>query len=139
MAVLLGLSLVCLLVMLFFRRDGSQVVVYRDGQRAESFPLSEDRTFEIVSANGTNRLVISDGEAYLTNADCPDRLCVQMGKIKYDGQTIVCLPHKVIIAIEGGAKEKLPESGGEVDIVAGCAFRPIFSHNLQIHLFGVVV
>ena len=118
MAVLLGLSLVCLLVMLLSRRGGTRVVIYRDGQRAESFALSEDRVFEIVSAGGTNRLEIRNGEAFLTDADCPDRLCVQTGKIRYDGQTIVCLPHRVIVAVEGGEKESLPESGGEVDIVA---------------------
>lgn len=118
-AVLLGLALVCLLAMLLLRRGGVRVVIYRDGQRAESFALSENRVFEIVSAGGTNRLEIRDGEAFLTDADCPDRLCVHMGKIRYDGQTIVCLPHKVIVAIEGGEKEPLPDGGGEVDIVAG--------------------
>lgn len=116
--VLAGASVLLLLAMLLFRQSGSRVVIYRDGQRAESFLLSEDRTFEIVSTNGTNLLTVKDGEAYLTNADCPDRLCVNMGKIRYDGQTIVCLPHKVVVAVEGGEKESLPESGGEVDIVA---------------------
>lgn len=116
--VLAGASVLLLLAMLLFRQSGSRVVIYRDGQRAECFPLSEDRTFLIDSAYGTNRLVISDGEAFLTEADCPDKLCVKMGKIRYDGQTIVCLPHKVVVAVEGGEKESLPESGGEVDIVA---------------------
>ncbi|MGX8703882.1 MAG: NusG domain II-containing protein, partial [bacterium] len=111
-------SLLFLLAMFFLRRGGTQVVVYREGKRTESFSLSEDRVFEIVSANGTNLLTVKDGEAYLANADCPDLLCVHMGKIRYDGQTIVCLPHKIVVAIEDGKKERLPESGGEVDIVA---------------------
>ncbi len=117
-AVLLGISLIALLAMLALRRGGSQVVVYREGERAESFALSEDRTYVIDSAYGMNRLVISDGEAFLADADCPDRLCVKTGKIKFDGQTIVCLPHKVIVAIEGGEKEKAEGSEGEIDIVA---------------------
>lgn len=117
-AVLLGISLIALLAMLALRRGGSRVVVYREGIRTESFALSEDRTYVIDSAYGMNRLVISDGEAFLADADCPDRLCVKTGKIRFDGQTIVCLPHKVIVAIEGGEKEKTGGAEGEIDIVA---------------------
>ena len=44
-------------------------------------------------------MVIKDGYAYLTYADCPDHTCVKTGKIKYAGQSIICLPNKVAIIV----------------------------------------
>jgi len=38
----------------------------------------------------------------VTDADCPDRLCVKQRAISKQGETIVCLPHRLIVKIEGG-------------------------------------
>lgn len=43
---------------------------------------------------------IKDGYADCTEADCRDGLCVNQKKISKVNETIVCLPHKVIIEIE---------------------------------------
>ena len=37
----------------------------------------------------------------MEDADCPDKVCVKTGKIKSPGQTVVCLPHRVVIEITG--------------------------------------
>ena len=41
------------------------------------------------------------------DANCPDRLCVSWGKINKPGETILCLPHRIIIRIigEGGVDD----------------------------------
>ena len=49
-------------------------------------------------------VVIGDGCATITDADCPDRLCVQRGRIDRSGQTVVCLPHGVVVTVRGGAE-----------------------------------
>jgi len=51
-----------------------------------------------------NTITIEPGRIKITDADCPDKLCVKTGWISQSGQTIVCLPHKLIIAIQGGSK-----------------------------------
>ena len=56
-------------------------------------------------------LVIENGACAITEADCPDKLCVGMGKIHYSGQSIICLPHQVVIAIVG--------ENPEIDEIAG--------------------
>ena len=38
----------------------------------------------------------------MKDADCPDRLCVKQGSISKNGESIVCLPHKVIVTVTGG-------------------------------------
>jgi len=88
-------------VLLLSRHSGATVTVRVGGETVESFPLSRDRTYEITGLReGRNLLIIKDGEAWIQEADCPDGLCVHMGRIRYAGQSIVCLPHQVVVQIE---------------------------------------
>ena len=92
------------------REAGGWAVVRVDGQETERHPLAVDGVFPL--NGGTNLLVIENGEAYLSEANCPDLLCVRQGKIRYNGQTITCLPNRLTVTVEGG------ESDG-VDFVMG--------------------
>ena len=49
---------------------------------------------------GYNVIEVKDGYADCTDADCRDGLCVDQKKISRKDETIICLPHKVIIEIE---------------------------------------
>ena len=44
-------------------------------------------------------LVIRNGEAYMEEADCPNQICVHHAPIRYKGETIVCLPNRIIIEV----------------------------------------
>lgn len=98
------------LVLRLGREAGGVAVVRVDGQETERHPLAVDGVFPL--NGGTNILVIEDGEAWLSEADCPDLLCVKQGKVRYTGQTITCLPNRLTVTVEGG------ESDG-VDFVVG--------------------
>ena len=81
------------------------VVVSRDGVVEERLPLSEDNRLLLKDASGNeNLLVIEGGSVRLEDADCPDRLCVRQGAISRSGESIICLPHKLVITIEGRAE-----------------------------------
>ena len=97
---------------LLLRQTGASVVVEQDGRETARYALSEDRTVRIEGAGGYNLLVIEGGEAWLSEADCPNRLCVKTGKIRYAGQSIVCLPHKLAVRIAGGASALDAVTGG---------------------------
>ena len=58
-----------------------------------------------------NYLVIKDGYADITEANCPDKLCAKQKKISLDRETIVCLPNKVVVEI-------ISNSSSDVDAVA---------------------
>lgn len=92
------------------RQEGGVVVVRVNGVETERHSLALDGTFPL--NGGTNILVIRDGQAWLSEADCPDLLCVRQGKIHYTGQVITCLPNRLTVTVEGG------ESDG-VDLVVG--------------------
>lgn len=96
-------ALVCCGLWRLFRRDGAAVVVEQDGRETARYVLEENRTVRIEGQGGYNLLVIENGEAWLGEADCPNQLCVKTGKIRYAGQSIVCLPHKLAVRIVGGA------------------------------------
>lgn len=82
------------------REEGACAVVLIGGEEAGRYPLTKNGTFPL--NGGTNTLVIEDGYAYLSEATCPDKICVQMGRIHLNGQLIVCLPNEVIVTVEGG-------------------------------------
>ena len=96
-------------IQLLNRSAGSFAVIYIDGRRTAAYPLSENRTVVLEENGFLNILTIEDGCADMTDADCPDRICVGMHPIRYVGETITCLPHRVVITIEG-------DSAPEVDI-----------------------
>ncbi len=109
----IGLLLAAGIAALFlylFRTDGGRAVVVIDGVETASYALSEDVTVTLSCPEGSNTLVIQDGKADIIAADCPDALCVDQRSICYDGETIVCLPHKLVIKIESDER-------GEVDVM----------------------
>lgn len=100
--------------MFFLRGEGSAVRVEVDGTVIGTYPLSVDREVEIITGeNGEelNLLVIKDGKAIISTATCPDGICAAHKPISREGESIICLPHKVVVTVIGG-------SGEEPDIIA---------------------
>ena len=83
-----------------FRKEGSTVTVTVDGKALGTYSLSENRVVDIVTGDEElNRLVIQDGCAYVETATCPDGICSSHRPISRKGESIVCLPHKVVITV----------------------------------------
>lgn len=74
------------------------VTVKVKGEIDGVYDLAKDQTIEI--NGGTNVLKIRNGSADMTEADCPDKLCVNQKPISKNGESIICLPNKVIVTIE---------------------------------------
>ena len=108
-AAVLILSLILLLIVNLTKTEGAVAVVEIDGVTVSEYRLSENG--EHLLNGGTNRLVIEDGCAYLNYSNCPDHTCERTGKIRYTGQTIVCLPNRLSITVKGS-------SDGGVDLVS---------------------
>lgn len=101
--------LVCLLIIwwyFFFLRPGSYVIVEIDGIETVRFSLDEDTIYRIETGDGHyNVLMISQGEAFVSEADCAGQDCVHFAPISHEGQTIICLPHKLNIYISADTKQ----------------------------------
>jgi len=90
------------LILQVFAKGGNSVKVTIDGDFFGEYSLSEDISVDIVTgkdADGLNRLVIKDGKAFVESANCPDGICAAHKPISLSGESIVCLPHRVVISI----------------------------------------
>ncbi len=84
------------------REPGNEAAVTVDGQLVLTVPLSREATVTVGENRGFRNVVeVSGGRVRVTDADCPDRLCVRQGWIRYSGESIVCLPHKLVVTVRG--------------------------------------
>ncbi len=65
---------------------------------------------DLNSGSWYNVLLIKDGQASMTEADCPDLICVHHKPVSREGETIVCLPHKLVVEVTG--KDSGPSDPG---------------------------
>ena len=110
--------LVCVVVLgigiaLFFAMQsdnvGSDVEVYVNGELYSVYSLSENRTVCIETSFGKNTLCIRNGEVFVIESDCKDKLEIDAGKISRCGESLICLPNRLVLTIAGE---------GEVDSVS---------------------
>ena len=101
-----GVLLVSAVIALIFfltRKEGAYAVVLQAGEETARYSLQEDGEYPILrDGEVTNLLVIQEGKADITDATCPDRICVEHRPISGTGETIVCLPNEVVVKIEAG-------------------------------------
>ena len=111
----------------------AKVIIESGGSLYASYPLSEDRTVivpapqEKVSAahipddrspaadqfTHYNVVTIRGGKVSVSEASCKNQVCVNHAEISLTGESIVCLPNRLVVRIEGSSDEK----GGGYDSV----------------------
>ena len=86
----------------------AEAVVEVDGQEKGRYPLDQDTSVEIQLEDGSyNLLEIKDGRADITEASCPDKICVDHRPVSRRGESLVCLPNKVVVEIENGQEAEV--------------------------------
>lgn len=96
----------------FLPRTGEMIIVERNGEPIGRYSLNSEQRLVFADESGRrNVLVIQNGKAFMEEADCPDKLCVKQKAIDRNGESIICLPHRLVVRISGG-------ESGEVDAVA---------------------
>ena len=112
--------------------SGAKVIIESGGDLYARYPISEDRTVVVPAPKQTavdapagnpddsasvqydyyNVVVISGGTVSVTEASCKNQVCVKHGTISRPGESIVCLPNRLVVRIEDGSEE-----GGGYDSV----------------------
>lgn len=81
-----------------------EAVLSVDGEEIKTFDLSDKSqtyTYRYEEKDGDYNLIeVKDGRIRIKEADCGDQICVRRGWIDQSGETIVCLPHKLLIEIK---------------------------------------
>ena len=97
------------------KRPASPVArITLDGELLEEIRLDQVEkaySFVVEDEFGSNTILVEPGRIRVSQADCPDQVCVNQGFISDGTVPIVCLPHKLIIEIVGG--------GSDLDAAAG--------------------
>ena len=82
---LLGITCILFLGLFLIRQNtvNGEAVVLVEGKEYGRYPLAKDAVIEISGLCGVNVLTILNGEAYMSEAVCPDKVCMDFGKIHY--------------------------------------------------------
>lgn len=97
---LLLIAAAVLIYLFFFRPAGDRVEITIDGKLYKTFSLEEEVTETIYTGEeDCNTLVLRGGKAYMEYATCPDGICVDHSPIFREGESIVCLPNRVVVTV----------------------------------------
>ncbi len=83
--------------------ESPKVQISVAGEIRQSLDLTEDTEYRFENEAGDfNTIQVQEGRVQMKDANCPDKLCIHQGQISKNGETIVCLPHGLVIEIKGG-------------------------------------
>ena len=84
----------------FFSATGNKVLISVDEKVIAEHSLYTNIKKEVKTKYGVNTVEILNGECFVSDSDCRDAICINRGKINKVGESIVCLPHKLIVEIK---------------------------------------
>lgn len=80
---------------------GLRAVIQVKGETVHTMELDQDAQYTVAGEDGHyNTVVVADGTVAVSEADCPNQICVKTAPIRFPGEVISCLPHRLIISIE---------------------------------------
>ena len=101
-------GIICLAVYIAAVRlapHGDIAVISVNGEEYKRIDLSkvkEPYELRIETEYGVNIVLVEPGAISVSSADCPDKICVYQGRLTQAGLPIICMPHRLVISIEGG-------------------------------------
>ena len=78
---------------------GNYIVIRKDGELYGTYDLHKEQVIEIEQGEFYNKIHIRGGMAYMEEANCPDGYCERQQEIHLEKQTIICLPHKLVVEV----------------------------------------
>lgn len=106
-AVLLILGITGVLIVKYGLKSGNTADVYIDDKLVQTIDMSVDDEYTFQTDKGSNTVEVRNGAVSMKSADCPDKVCVRMGTKNKNGETITCLPHKLVIEVHGGQEQEV--------------------------------
>lgn len=94
------LGVVLLLPKSFARSEGERVIVNCDGKET-AYSLKNDGEYSIVSGGYHYVLRVENGTVSVAYSDCPDKVCVRSGRISHSGESVVCIPGRLVVTVSG--------------------------------------
>lgn len=86
-------------------KKGKTVEISVEGEVVAVLPLQTDVTYPIISRGYHLTVCVAEGEVFVADADCPDLVCKNTGKISAKGTSIVCAAAGVSVRVMGGGDD----------------------------------
>lgn len=90
--------------------EADMVKITVDQKLYGTYDLNKNQTITIQNDLGINTIQIQNKDVWMEEADCPDGYCKEQGHISKNKQTIVCLPHKLVVEISDDSEKSEPDS-----------------------------
>lgn len=100
-----------------FAEKGAYAEIYYRSELIERIDLKHirERTFSIPQCPQVVFRLYDDGSIAFIRSDCPDKLCINSGKLRLSGQFAACLPNRILVKIVSNGKD----DPNEPDIIIG--------------------
>lgn len=112
LAVLVIIGLSASFALTFVRVGGEEVNIKVAGKLYGTYSLKKDRNVTIDMKGKTNIVSIKNGKVKMISASCANQVCVKHSAISKSGETIICLPNKVIVSITGRGESSYDSVSG---------------------------
>lgn len=106
LVVLIVIGLISSAFAVMSKSTGQSVIIESDGHMYGKYSLLTDAEIEVPyeAKNGhieSNVVIIKDGKVKVKSATCGNQVCVKHSQIDEAGESIICLPNKMVVRIEG--------------------------------------
>ena len=92
----------------YFHSDDKYISVRVNGKEIKQITFgNEKKIYPIRTSFGLNILEVDKDSVRVIEASCPDKLDVKFGKIQKVGQSIICMPNRLVIQIKSRSKNDL--------------------------------
>ena len=88
---------------------GTRTAVIRCGDVRQELSLDKDGSFRFEGIDAG--FEVKNGKIRMTEVPCPDKICEKTGYIGSSGQSIICVPNKIMVSVVG--------SDESVDVTVG--------------------
>ena len=89
------------------KRDGAVAEIVQDGvviREIDLLRVTEAYSFTVDWEGGSNTVLVQPGRICVSEADCPDQVCVRQGWLSDQATPVVCLPHRLMIRLKGASE-----------------------------------
>lgn len=80
---------------------GTYCIVYADGAEVGRYSLSRERVMRIRGPLGETTIAVERGAVSVIDSPCPHKVCMSMGRISRVGETVACIPNRVLVTVQG--------------------------------------
>ena len=103
--IVVSIILVCTLAVTgLYAYDGAEyAVIYVNGNEYGRYSLGnpDRQTIDVYTEYGYNIVIVEDKKVWVSESDCKDKIEINAGKISRSGQSLVCLPNRLVVTVEG--------------------------------------